>query len=115
MTEVLHFGVNLKDDGSDGYEKELRDSDGIGNSAYTIDVTFNDTVSITDEKGELYDVDGVLDVATLVSAIQTKYENPESNSAVVAWNSAPTSANLALQMLEGVERVRFITTTDSGS
>ncbi len=88
--EVLHFGVSEKSDGS-GYEKELRDNNGLEHAAHTTDVPLKDKQ--------------VLDVGSLLSNIQAEYDLNSNN---IAWTDDPTSANLALQLLEGVERVRFI-------
>ncbi|MEM9687701.1 MAG: hypothetical protein AAF934_12395, partial [Bacteroidota bacterium] len=89
--EVLHFGFNPKD--NDGYEKVLRNSSGVENDAHTVDVTVT--------------TDNAINVSTLVSDIQTLYDGL-TNSNDIAWKETPTSADLALQLLEGVERVRFV-------
>lgn len=41
----------------------------------------------------------------LISDIQTLYN---AHSSDIAWVANPTSANLTLQLIEGVEKVRFI-------
>lgn len=90
--EVLHFGLSPKAGG--GYEKELRDSTGLENPAHKVDVVL--------------DSHQVIQLDTLIGDIQTLYN---ANSSSVAWVATPTSANLALQLLEGVEKVRFIRST----
>ncbi|MEM9685409.1 MAG: hypothetical protein AAF934_00625 [Bacteroidota bacterium] len=87
--EVLHFGVKLKDDSS-GYEKLLRDTTGAENAAYTVDVGLNNNV---------------IDLTTLLGDIQAIYD---ANNSAIEWEAPPTSANLAPQLIEGVEKVRFI-------
>ena len=86
--EVLHFGVNPKDGG--GYEKVLRDNMGAENATPTVNVGFPNS--------------SVMDLSTLLTDIQTEY-NANNN---IAWSASPTSADLALQLIEGVERVRFV-------
>ncbi|MEM9685981.1 MAG: hypothetical protein AAF934_03565 [Bacteroidota bacterium] len=86
--EVLHFGVNPKDGG--GYEKVLRDNMGAENATPTVNVGFPNS--------------SVMDLSTLLTDIQTEYTANNS----IAWKETPTSADLALQLLEGVERVRFV-------
>ena len=90
--EMLHFGVRLKTDGSGNYEKELRDDTGSENPTYTVDVGFSNSV---------------IDLDTLITDIQDAYDNA-TNGSDIAWSATPVSVHLALQLIEGVERVRFI-------
>ena len=86
--EALHFGMSLKNDGSGDYEKVLRDSTGA-ETGTTVDVGFTNSV---------------VDLNTLITDIQSAYTANNS----IAWNASPTSVDLALQLIEGVERVRFV-------
>ncbi|NIM15415.1 MAG: hypothetical protein GTO45_25855, partial [Candidatus Aminicenantes bacterium] len=90
--ETLHFGVTA---GNGSYNKELRDKNGIENKNYTVTITLNNnrTIKMTD----------------LISGINSQYtalsEDQKDN---IDWNKTPTSAEFALQMIEGVQKVRFI-------
>ncbi|WP_045114147.1 hypothetical protein [Microscilla marina] len=87
--EVLHFGV------AHDHKKALRDVNGQeidkeGGGKLKVTVPFNDKL--------------VLELPDLSKNISTKKENNDN----VYWSGAnPTSTHLALQMLEGVELVRF--------
>lgn len=80
--EVLHFGVNAD------YTKNLRNEKGVELDNVKVNVPI--------------DVDNnILDVSGLITSI-----NQQKNNGI-AWADSPNSALLALQMLEGVELVRF--------
>ena len=97
--EVLHFGIDIKPTlvdeslefpirlGISGYKKKLR------NTNATIDILFKSNSKYPD----------VLDVIDLTNTISDKYDE---NSGIL-WTQSPTAADLAIQLLEGVERVRF--------
>ena len=87
--EVLHFGVTEATSGS--FTKKLRDNEGVEQDDFEITVPANGH--------------RVVDVPALVANIQAEYNANNS----VKWNASPTSATLALQLIEGVERVRFTT------
>ena len=96
--EVLHFGVTY-DDATKGYVKVMRDTDGnelsgAGNEAFTIPVSLN--------KANL-----MMSIDTLMDDINDAYANNAGNT--MAWHSEANSAELALQLLEGVEKVVFNT------
>ena len=96
MPEALHFGVNANEAGT-GYERELRDTTGVENGDYTIDVPLA--------------ANRVLQLDQLLANIQATFTADRE----IAWSDNPTSANLALQLLEGVENVRFIRGAGVGS
>jgi hypothetical protein len=87
--EMLHFGVNLKDDDST-YYKELRDRQGT-EQGYKVDVPLDDK--------------RVVNINRLTQNIKIQYDSHQSQ---VAWGNNPTSAQFALQMIEKVKKVRFV-------
>ena len=86
--DTLHFGISEKSDHS-GFVKILRDSQGQEKSSSIVDIPL--------------DANQMLQPAELVSRISSQKTADPS----IAWDNS-TSANLALQMLEGVEQVRFL-------
>jgi hypothetical protein len=92
--EVLHFGFDSKETtGVDAYEKKLRDTSGEELGTVKIDIPFKSNSTYPN----------VLNLINLTKTISSTYDE---NSGIV-WNQSPTAADLALQLLEGVERVRF--------
>jgi hypothetical protein len=89
--ETLHFGLTA---GNGGYFKELRDTSGQEQSANKITISLNPNRTI--------------DIAGLVAGIQDLY-NSKTDKTQIDWIGTPTSAEFALQMIEGVQKVRFIT------
>jgi hypothetical protein len=89
--ETLHFGLTA---GNGGYIKELRDTTGQEQSANKITISLNKkrTINITNDNG-------------LIDMIKIKYDK---NKDQIDWSDKPTSAEFALQMIEGVPKVRFI-------
>ncbi len=84
--EALHFGLNRPDDSNATYYKFLRDSQGVETMT---------KVSLTDASWQ--DVDKqVLNINRLATEMQTQ-------QALTSF----TSAQFALQMIEGVQKVRF--------
>jgi hypothetical protein len=92
--ETLHFGVTANNSG--GYFKELRDTSGQ-EQGLRVDVPFK-----SDPAGVIQ-IDGEAD--SLIKNITTEYKD---NKTQIDWIDTPTSAEFALQMIEGVQKVRFI-------
>ncbi|MEM6268498.1 MAG: hypothetical protein AAF998_03630 [Bacteroidota bacterium] len=85
--EVLHFGALAQ--GASSYIKNLRDGDGEENGP-SISLPLNTKRAV--------------DVSELLARIQNA---SDANPGLVEWPNRPTSADLALQMLEGIDRIRF--------
>ena len=86
--EDLHFGVSFDADKQRTF-KELRDSDGVEHSENKV------TVSM--------DAKRVFDMEAMDTAIRAI-----SDQSKIAWHHPPTSTDFALQMIEGVQKVRFL-------
>ncbi|NEO88874.1 MAG: hypothetical protein F6K56_00725 [Moorea sp. SIO3G5] len=86
--EILHYGLTPDNSAQSGYVKYLRDNSGSELTSEPVEC------SISERK---------LDIAQLKSDIDTKY----SNNGNIEWADSATSAELAVQMLEGVEKVIF--------
>ena len=71
------------------YIKELRDSDGVEHSQNKV------TVSM--------DAKRVFQMEAMDTAIRVI-----GNQSQIAWHNPPTSTDFALQMIEGVQKVRFL-------
>ena len=106
--EVLHFGFDLKEPTETGteYEKKLRDKDGKELDGVIVDIPFKSNSTYPN----------VLDVNFLTYTISNRYQENSD----IQWKSIndsenprdPTAADLAVQLLEGVERVRFLRNSD---
>ena len=105
--EVLHFGFDLKEPTeTDAYEKRLRDKDGKELDGVIVDIPFKSNSTYPN----------VLDVNFLTYTISNRYQENSD----IQWKSIndsenprdPTAADLAVQLLEGVERVRFLRNID---
>ncbi|AOY79830.1 hypothetical protein BJP36_07685 [Moorena producens JHB] len=86
--EILHYGLTPDESVDSGYVKYLRDNSGS---------------ELTSESVECVISERTLDIAQLKSDIDTKYSNNNN----IEWADSATSAELAVQMLEGVEKVIF--------
>lgn len=85
--EGLHFGLSRPDDTHpNGYYKELRDRAGVEQANLLIDVSWRDKNQI-----RVVDIDGA------ANDISGKLNSPQF-----------TSAQFALEMIEGVQKVRFV-------
>ena len=82
--EALHFGVDVPDDGSEDYFKQLRTEEGTVEDL-RVEVPFVSTTRL-------------IDIARLAELIRDK----------TAGSSAFTSAEFALEMIEGVDKVRYL-------
>ncbi len=107
--EAMHFGFSVKGDTRENatYEKKLRKSTGEEHETdpdkYTVSVPFRQPLAGKPE------VKNVLNVKGLEEEITKKY-NAHPNE--IGWRKDnPTSEVFALQMIEGVEKVRFIVGT----
>ncbi|MCL2923185.1 MAG: hypothetical protein MGF17_00755 [Trichodesmium sp. MAG_R04] len=115
--ETIHFGFSVDPNDSNLYHKKLRDENGeehddpTDQEKYTINFSVDSNtrvVKITDNAVASEATDG------LVKLIQDKY-NSASNKTQIAWMKREekeveeaTSAEFALQMIEGVEKVRLV-------
>ena len=89
--EALHFGLDQADT---SYNKELRNSQGVESSDdITVDIVWRGSGA-----------ERVIDVAAFATTMQDTLKEKLNN--VNNW-SPFTSAQFALQMIEGVEKVRF--------
>jgi hypothetical protein len=86
--ETLHFGFDAIDG---GYEKKLRDAQGNQQAGETVAVTWKKS----NGQAEV----GVVDITQLANDIQTKS---------VLIGDHLTSAQFAMEMVEGVDKVRFM-------
>lgn len=84
--EAMHFGLDMRDNTSDTYSKNLRSRDGTGEETLLIK-----PVPWADQ-GK-----GVLNIPELSAQMKAKLE----------WEPF-TAAQFALQMIEGVQKVRFL-------
>ncbi|WP_437746874.1 hypothetical protein WMF39_18750 [Sorangium sp. So ce1504] len=84
--EAMHFGLDARDDPADPYSKNLRTRDGTGEEELLIE-----RVPWSDERK------GILDIPALAAQMKEK----------LGWDSF-TAAQFALQMIEGVQKVRFL-------
>ncbi|WP_437774744.1 DUF6603 domain-containing protein [Sorangium sp. So ce1097] len=84
--EAMHFGLDARDNAADPYSKNLRTRDGTGEEELLIE-----RVPWSDE-GK-----GMLDIPALAAQMKEK----------LGWASF-TAAQFALQMIEGVQKVRFL-------
>jgi len=84
--ETLHFGVDA-DPGTNSFSKKLRDAQGKENSS--IPVPQNDTTH------------RVINIAQMADQIRKELNKKDPKL------TSFTSAEFALQMIEGVEKVRF--------
>lgn len=105
--EALHFGLDREDSGLDQnqdalpYYKELRNSDGVESG--DIFVSREDILWRPDS------LPRIIEIAELATEIKTTItENPELEDDGASFSSA----QFALQMIEGVEKVRFMTGGD---
>jgi len=94
--ETLHFGVTPNDNDT-GYIKELKTQD-----ASTVDITWKQLSNEDTKQQEEAAKKRVVDIASLVSSLEK--ELPKEAEEKEAMNSA----QFALQMIEGVEKVRFM-------
>jgi hypothetical protein len=92
--EALHFGLNRPDDDHPGYYKELRDRTGLEQANLTTPVPWKNG----DQTKRVVNIDG------LAGDIKAKLQATEF-----------TSAQFALEMIEGVEKVRFINWASSSN
>jgi len=115
--ETIHFGFSVDPENLNSYQKKLRDENGEEHDdstvqeKYTINFLVDKetrVVKITDNAVASEATDG------LVKLIQEKY-NSASDKTQIAWMKREekeveeaTSAEFALQMIEGVEKVRLV-------
>ena len=90
--ETLHFGLDVDETDATKFIKKLRDSDGNETSEQ-----INNIPWVLDDSSTR-----TLDIASLAMAI--------AGNANLNWPAAFTSAQFALEMIEGVEKVRFVKT-----
>ncbi len=101
--ETLHFGLDKPEDGTDAYYKEVRDSEGIewkdpkDNALIVVDHAHLPI----DSARKIY-------IATLADVMKSTVETAAAKDNRITSYSSKTSAQFALQMIEGVEKVRFI-------
>lgn len=96
--ETMHFGVDKPDGAHDDYYKELRDVDGFETDVEVPDA--GDPFLWKDQSRKIIDIKGL--------ALAMKEAINEAAATGEEEFSAFTSAQFALEMIEGVEKVRFI-------
>ena len=90
--ETLHFGFDETDDAPPGYYKKLRDSTGVEDNLKLDSIPWRQNSRAT------------INIYDLASAIETALDD----ATLTKLNLPPmTSAQLALEMIEGVEKVAF--------
>ena len=92
--ETLHYGLTPNSESSSGFVKYLRDNSGSELLSEVVECFTTDPSDPTNR---------TLDITQLKSDIDSKYSNNNS----IEWSASATSAELAVQMLEGVEKVIF--------
>ena len=112
--ETIHFGVNRPDDVHDnGYYKILRNNIGQEDMDFCVSVPFKNQAKESN----------VVAIAELVNQLN-ELSQDKANEKKLAWGdpndkqNPPTPAHFALQMIEGVQKVRFINSSqpaDRGS
>ncbi|MDW3191466.1 MAG: hypothetical protein R8G66_03850 [Cytophagales bacterium] len=87
--EAPHYGVEKND--QNGYEKTLKDQEGIEDEQYVVEVPINDN--------------NLIDLEAFKNNISSYYESQNKS---FLWSDNPTSAEFSVQMLEGGEKIRFM-------